>query len=109
MIEAETIISDHILQAAMEIAKESLPDRFTSSGTKNAALLQLIDDMLGAIEPVANAVADNAWDDCIPVHSTDAKVLTDALHRLADVITTSAAAPNKTDWSLPSMTGKELV
>jgi hypothetical protein len=69
----------------------------------------LLDQLIGAIEPVAAAIADNAWDDALPVPAASAKGLAEALYRIAGTITTAAAAPDATGWSLPSCTGKELV
>jgi hypothetical protein len=114
---AEGALADDVLQAAREVVErhaeqfEVYPcgDPWAGSGVKNPPLLTLLDQLIGAMEPVASAIADNAWDDYLPIPAAGAKGLADALHRIADTITAAAAAPDATGWSLPSCTGKELV
>jgi len=111
-ITADSAISDEILQAARTIVEQrthACGDPWAGAGVKNPPLLALIDQLIGACEPVAQAIADNAWDDCLPVPATGAKRLAESLHRIADVITAAAAAPDAAGWSLPSFTGKDLV
>lgn len=106
--------SDDVLQAA-RAAVAARPAHahpgtaWRGCGAKNLPLLILLDGLVGAAQPVAAAVADNAWDDTAPIPWADAKRLAEDLHRLADTITAAAAAPDHATWSLPSMTGKELV
>lgn len=115
IIQAEAALSDDVLQAARAVVEQHrftvypCGDPWANSGVKNPPLLTLLDMLIGACEPVANAIADNAWDDCLPVPAAGAKGLADALHRIADTITAAAAAPDAAGWSLPSCTGKELV
>jgi hypothetical protein len=114
-IAAEGALSDAVLQAARAVVEQhpytvySCGDPWAGSGVKNPPLLTLLDQLIGAMEPVAAAIADNAWDDHLPIPAAGAKGLAEALHRLADTITAAAAAPDATGWSLPSCTGKELV
>jgi len=124
-ITAEGGLSDAVLQAARAVVERHsarLPvyygrDPWQGCGPKNAPLLTLLDQLVGAIEPLAAAIADNATDDCIPVPLEGAKRLAEDLHQLADRITAAAAAPDPdvapvrlpAGWSLPSATGKELV
>ena len=114
-LEADAVLSDAVLQAARQIVSSHPFSVYAGSnpwagcGSKNPPLLTLLDQLIGAMEPVASAIADNAWDDCLPVPADGAKRLADALHRVADAISTAAAAPDRNEWSLPSMTGKELV
>jgi hypothetical protein len=115
-IAAEGALSDDVLQAARAVV-EAYPfsvyatgtDPWRGCGPKNLPLLILLDQLIGAIEPVAAAIADNAWDDCLPVPAAGAKGLAEALHRIAGTLTAATAAPDATSWSLPSCTGKELV
>lgn len=117
ILEAEAALSDEVLQAARVVvdryrAQFSVycgPNPWAGSGIKNEPLLILLDQLIGAAEPVAAAIADNAWDDSLPIPADGAKGLADALHKLADAITAAASAPAADAWSLPSMTGKELV
>lgn len=115
VITADAALADDVLQAAREIVERHCfpvyygADPWAGAGVKNPPLLTLLDMLIGAAEPVAAAIADNAWDDSLPIPAAGAKGLADALHRLADTITAAAAAPDSTSWSLPSCTGKELV
>ena len=113
-ITAETAVSDQILQQARAVLADHpqaiyRDNPWAGAGVKNRPLLALLDHLIGACEPVANAVADNAWDDTCPIPADGAKRLAQALHRMADTITAAAAAPDASTWSLPSCTGKELV
>jgi len=114
-VQAEGALSDDVLRAARAVVERHpytvypCGDPWAGAGTKNPPLLTLMDQLIGAMEPVVNAIADNAWDDCLPVPAAGAKGLADALHRIADTITAAAAAPDAAGWSLPSCTGKELV
>ena len=117
VIAAEGALSDEILQAARALVDRAISNGhayapgqgWASCGVKNPPLLTLLDMLIGAMEPTAAAIADNAWDDYLPIPADGAKALADALHRIADTITAAASAPDCSGWSLPSMTGKELV
>lgn len=115
-IEAEGALADDVLQAARRVVEDYSAqfavysrDPWRGCGVKNPPLLTLLDQLIGAAEPVAAAIADNCWDDSLPVPAAMAKGMAEALHRIADTIAAAAAAPNQADWSLPSMSGKELV
>jgi hypothetical protein len=110
----EGALSDAVLQAARQAVADFpgnpyAEDPWRHCGPRNQPLLVLLDQLIGACEPVAAAIADNCWDDCLPIPADGAKGLADALHRIADTLTAAAAAPDAAGWSLPSMTGKELV
>jgi hypothetical protein len=98
-ITAEAGLSDEVLQAARTVVERyaaSFPvytgsDPWAGCGVKNPPLLTLLDQLIGAMEPVAAAIADNAFDDCLPVPAAGAKRLAEDLHRIADLITAAAA------------------
>ena len=99
-IEAKGALADDVLQAARQVVERysaQFPvysrDPWQGCGVKNPPLLTLLDQLIGAAEPVAAAIADNCWDDCLPVPAVMAKGMAEALHRLADTITAAAAAP----------------
>jgi len=110
----EGALSDAVLQAA-RAALADFPgnpyaeDPWQHCGPRNQPLLVLLDALVDASTAVAAAIADNCWDDCLPIPADGAKGMAAALHRIADTITAAAAAPDAAGWSLPSMTGKELV
>ena len=116
-IACEGALSDAILQAARALVDCAIAnghayapgEGWSNCGVKNPPLLTLLDMLISAAEPVANAIADNTWDDQLPIPTDGAKTLAQQLHRIADTITAAASAPDATGWSLPSCTGKELV
>jgi len=118
-ITAEGALSDDVLQAARAVVEQHAKqfevypcgNPWAGCGVKNPPLLTLLDQLIGAMEPVADAIADNCWDDCLPIPAAGAKGLAQALNRMADLLTASAAVGDSgvAGWSLPSCTGKELV
>ena len=76
---------------------------------KNRPLLPVLEILISAATVQADAVADNALDDCRPIPADIARDLAQACHRLGDIITAAAAAPDSVGWSLPSMTGQEWI
>ena len=78
-------------------------------GVKNAVLLPVLMALIDAATDQGNAIADNSWDDCRPIPAEIARDLTQSCHRLGDIITAAAAAPDAAGWSLPSMSGQEWV
>lgn len=98
-----------ILDAARAAVPADAIASWRDCGIKNPPLLALLDGLINGAAATANAVADNSWDDCIPIPADRAKAMTEACYRLGDTIAAAAAAPNCRGWSLPSMTGKELV
>jgi len=98
-ITAEGALSDDVLQAARAVVERyaaTFPvytgtSPWAGCGIKNPPLLTLLDQLIGAMEPVAAAIADNATDDCLPVPLAGAKRLAEDLHRIADLITAAAA------------------
>lgn len=115
-IEAEGALSDDVLQAARNVV-ETYREQFEiyadnpwqGCGLKNEPLLTLLDQLIGAMEPVVNAIADNCWDDYLPVPSAGALGLVKALDRIASTLSIASAAPDASGWNLPSCSGKELV
>jgi hypothetical protein len=95
---AEGALADEVLQAARLVLEQNPfrvytgTDPWAGCGIKNPPLLTLLDQLIGACEPLTAAIADNAWDDCLPIPADGAKRLAENLHRLADVITTAAVA-----------------
>ncbi len=76
---------------------------------KQRPLLPLLMALLDSAEAVARAIADNAWDDSQPVDRQMAEDLAKQAYRLGADITNASQCPDASNWSLPSMTGKELV
>lgn len=97
---ADGALADEVLQAARLVLEQHSfrvytgTDPWAGCGVKNPPLLTLLDQLIGAMEPVAAAIADNAFDDCLPVPAAGAKRLAEDLHRIADTITAAASAPS---------------
>lgn len=99
LLQAEGGLADDVLQSAQHIVNRHT-EKFTVYGysspwdkcsPENQHLLTLLDQLIGAIEPVANEIADNAWDEQSPVPKDGAKGLADALRKVADIVESSAS------------------
>lgn len=76
---------------------------------KQRPLVPLLMALLDATEAVSRAIDDNAWDDGAPLDRQMAEELANQAYRLGAVICNASQAHDTRNWSLPSMTGKELV
>jgi hypothetical protein len=110
-LECEAALSDLVLQAARAAIPVdhqrliTLPD----CGRLNQPLLPLLVALLDATKTVAAAVADNAWDDCRPIDRELSAELAKQAHAVASDIENAVQCPDSAGWSLPSMTGRELL
>ena len=95
-IKCDGALSDLILQAARQAMPSyasqliTLPD----SGRRNQPLLLLLVGLIDATQQVAQAVADNAWDESIPL---DRKLVADLARQsraIATAIESASACPN---------------
>ncbi|MEN9780945.1 MAG: hypothetical protein RL014_2093 [Pseudomonadota bacterium] len=93
-------LQSEILQAARQVVESGqftvyLEDEpWAGAGIKNPPLLTLLDCLIDAAGSLAAAIADNATDDSLPVPLNGAKQLAENLHRIADLVTAAAAAPD---------------
>lgn len=86
---------------------------------KQRPLVPLLAALLDAAQAVANAIADNAWDDSLPLPQDTAESLVTHCYRLGADIHNATQCPDRRRWAtaaavgdylqLPSMSGKELV
>lgn len=117
-IECEAAMSQQVLQAA----RIAISDFTTGSNhwlpgalqinqlpEKQRPLMPLLMALLDSAEAVAKAVDDNAWDDGAAIDRTHAESLANQCYRVGAAITSASNAHNVNNWSLPSMSGKELV
>jgi hypothetical protein len=95
-IECDGALSDLILQAARQAIPGyvcqliTLPD----SGRLNQPILPLLVGLIDATQQVAQAVADNAWDESIPL---DRELMTDLARQtrgIASAIESASACPD---------------
>ena len=95
-IECDGALSDLILQAARQAIPSdasrliTLPD----SGCRNNPILPLLVGLLDATQQVAQAVADNAWDESLPL---DRELMTDLARQsrlIAAAIETASTCPD---------------
>jgi hypothetical protein len=110
-LECDGALSDLILQAARAAVPAdhqrlvSLPD----VGPLNQPLLPLLVGLIDAAAVTAAAINDNAWDVCGgPLDRQLSIDLAKQCRGIAGLLE-SAASTDTHGWSLPSMTGKELV
>ena len=107
----QTVISDLILQAARRAVPADaerlmlLPD----CGARNKPLMPLLVGLVEALQLTAKAVADNAWDESHPLDSRLASDLAKQCAAITADIINATQCPDARGWSLPSMSGKELV
>ena len=75
-IECDGALSDLILQAARQAIPGHVDRLITlpDSGRRNNPILPLLVGLLDATQQVARAVADNAWDESLPL---DRELMTD--------------------------------
>lgn len=107
-LECETAAADAVLQAA-RAALGNNPGQWCDAGIRNRPMLPLLVALLEAAVVTASAVADNAFEDCTPLPQQLAQDLARDARRIADDLLNAADAPDRANWSLPSMTGKELI
>jgi len=95
-IECDGALSDLILQAARQAIPSdasrliTLPD----SGIRNQTILPLLVGLLDATQQVARAVADNAWDESLPL---DRELMTDLCRQsraIATAIESASTCPD---------------
>ena len=95
-IECDGALSDLILQAARQAIPADVNRLITlpDSGRRNNPILPLLVGLLDAAQQVAQAVADNAWDESLPL---DRKLMSDLARQsraIATAIETASACPD---------------
>lgn len=109
----ESAISADVLEAARLAAaahsSRLQPLVIQQLPEKQRPLLPLLMALLDSAESVARAIDDNAWDDGTPLDRQMAEELANQAYRLGAAITNASHAHDAGNWSLPSMTSKELV
>lgn len=110
-LQCAATLSDAVLQAARQAIPADWHRLITLPPTseRNRPLLALLIGLLDATQTVAAAVADNAWDESHPIDAQLARDLAKQALKVSDDITNATQCPDSREWSLPSMTGKELV
>jgi hypothetical protein len=110
-LECDGALSDLILQAARQAIPGHVDRLITlpDVGRRNKPLLPLLVGLLDAAQQVACAIADNAWDESLPLDRDLMHDLAKQARAIASAIESASDCPDARGWSLPSMTGKELV
>ena len=95
-IECDGALSDLILQAARQAIPADVNRLITlpDSGRRNNPILPLLVGLIDATQQVAQAVADNAWDESIPL---DRELMSDLARQsraIAAAIETASACPD---------------
>lgn len=97
-LECEAVLSDLVLQAARAVLPKDSGRWFAdtralnSAGPRNEPLIPLLIGLLDAAKTVAAAMADNAWDDCLPVDRALASDLVRMTQAVADDINNASSA-----------------
>lgn len=108
-------LSGLILPAARAALPAEVEQHFTDPAflnrlaEKQRPLVPLLIGLLDSAQVIAGAIADNAWDDSCPLEYELAEALANQSYRLGADITNATQCPDSSAWSLPSMSGKELV
>ena len=110
-LECDGALSDLILQAARQAIPGHVSQLITlpDSGRRNQPLLPLLVGLIDATHVTARAIADNAWDESLPMDQDLMRDLAKQARAIASAIESASDCPDARGWSLPSMTGKELV
>ena len=95
-IECDGALSDLILQAARQAIPGDVNRLITlpDSGRRNNSILPLLVGLIDATQQVAQAVADNAWDESLPL---DRELMSDLARQsraIATAIETASACPD---------------
>ena len=72
-------------------------------------LVPTLADLLDNAQATAKAIDDNAWDEGIPLNAEQADELLRYCDAIKAAIDNARCAHDVNNWSLPSMTNKELV
>lgn len=115
LIQCDGAMSDAVLQAA----RAAIPTTFSEWSIerrwidqlpeKQRPLVPLLMALLDSAQAVAKAIGDNAWDDNQPLSKELTKGLSNQASRIGSDIINSSDCPDASNWSLPSMSGKEFV
>ena len=95
-LECDAALSDLILQAARQAIPADVNRLITlpDSGRRNNPILPLLVGLIDATQQVAQAVADNAWDESLPL---DRELMSDLARQsraIATAIETASACPD---------------
>ena len=110
-LQCDSSLSDAVLQAARQAIPANADSLITlpTASQRNRPLMPLLVALLDATKATAAAVADNCWDDCHPLDQELAAGLVRQANAIGADIANATQCPDSRSWSLPSMTGKELV
>ena len=95
-LECDGALSDLILQAARQAIPADVNRLITlpDSGRRNNPILPLLVGLIDATQQVAQAVADNAWDESLPLDRELMNDLARQSRAIAAAIETASACPD---------------
>lgn len=114
-LECEAADSHAVLEAARAAMPTDSASRFLRPAAarelteRQRPLVPLLMALLDSATATAQAINDNAWDEGAPLAASLADELAAQCKAITDAIANARAAHSARGWSLPSMTGKELV
>lgn len=115
LIECETGDSHRVLEVARAAMPADAAQRYLRGhvveriSLRQRPLIPLLMALLDSAEAVAKAIDDNAWDEGRPVDKSLCEEIANQSYRVGAAITNACHAHDTSNWSLPSMSGKELV
>jgi len=111
--QSKAALSDAVLQSARAALNtwqlQGGVLQLPPTSERNRLLLPLLIGLLDATQTVAAAVADNAWDESHPIDEQLARDYAKQALRISNDLINATHCPDARNWSLPSMTQKELV
>ena len=113
-LQCNAALSDLVLQAARSVMPRNAEDHTLGPiGRRNQQLVPLLVALLNSATVTANAIGDNAFEDCLPLPLDIAQQLAAQCRRLAENIENASQSPDRNSWILPapalSMTREELI
>jgi hypothetical protein len=101
-LECEGALSDLILQAARQAIPGHVARLITlpDSGRRNQPLLPLLVGLIDATQVTACAIADNAWDESLPLDRDLMRDLARQLRAIASAIESASDCPDSRACSL---------
>jgi hypothetical protein len=115
LLQHPSAISDAVLAAARAAMPRHPGEWLPVAHQRNQPVVALLVALLDATQATANAVADNCRDACQPIPRDLAEELAKQARAIAEEILRVSDTPPSLQqalppgWSLPSMTGRDLV
>ena len=114
-LSCDAAMSDDVLQAARAampadpVTAYLLPEAISQLSPRQQPLIPLLMALLDCAQSTARAINDNAYDESMPLTASLASEITEQCRAITEAVNGATECPSASGWSLPSMSGKELV